>query len=114
MIKPFGPPTCFVTFTIGINNWPELIKALEESYVTHKYKNDKLSRDAETLKIVGLVRMDPGTCAQYYEKRIGWFQKLLKKCDLLFGQLLDYFFRTNFQSGGYPHDYGLLWIANVP
>jgi hypothetical protein len=65
-------------------------------------------------KIAELVRMDPVTCAWYYEKRIGWFQNLLKKCNPLLGQLQDYFLITKFQSGGYPHDHGLLWIAYAP
>jgi hypothetical protein len=114
MIRQLGPPTFFVTFTTGVNNWPELVQTLEDLYLCHNHNDVKISKDVERPKISELVRMDPVTCARYYDKRMSWFRKLLKKCNSLFGQLEDYFFITEFQSGGYPHDHGLLWIANAP
>jgi hypothetical protein len=77
MIRQLGPPTFFVTFTTGVNNWPELVQMLEDLYVGHNYNNVQISKDVERPKIYELVQMDPVTCARYYDKQMCWFRKLL-------------------------------------
>jgi hypothetical protein len=62
MIRQLGPPAFFVTFTIGVNNWPELVQTLEELYAIHNQNNSKY-KDVEKPKIADLVKMDPVTCA---------------------------------------------------
>lgn len=42
------------------------------------------------------------------------FHKLLRNIDILFGQVVYYFFITKFQSGGLAHDHGLLRVKNAP
>ncbi len=42
MIRQLGPPTFFVTFTIGVNNWPILIITLKELYDDYICKNVSL------------------------------------------------------------------------
>jgi hypothetical protein len=42
------------------------------------------------------------------------FRKLFKNIDTLFGQVVYYFFIMKFQSGGLPHDHGLLGVKNAP
>jgi len=41
------------------------------------------------------------------------FCKILKNIDILFGQVVYYFFITKFQSGGLPHDHGLVGVKNA-
>jgi hypothetical protein len=68
MIRQLGPPTFFVTFTTGVNNWPELVQTLEDLCVCHNHNDVKISKDVERPKISELVRMDPVTCTRYYDK----------------------------------------------
>ncbi len=39
--------------------------------------------------------------------------KLLKKTNILFGEVWDYFFITKFQFGSLAHDHGLIWVKDV-
>jgi hypothetical protein len=47
---------------------------------------------------------------RYYQHRMNNFWKLF---NVLFGEIQDYFFVTNFQSEGLTHDHGLLWVQNA-
>jgi hypothetical protein len=107
-----SPPTFFVTFTTGINNWPKLVQTLEELYAIHNQNNNKY-KDVEKPKITDLVGMDPVLCARCYDKQMGWFRTLLKKCNSCLANYKTFFLLTKFQSGGYPHNHGLLWIDNA-
>jgi hypothetical protein len=42
------------------------------------------------------------------------FHELIRNADLIFGKVKDYVFITKFQSGGLPHDHGLLCVQNAP
>jgi hypothetical protein len=72
-----------------------------------RIKND------DSLSIKELVRNDPITCARYYEHKMNSFRKFIGNIDLIFGKVKDYFFITEFQSGGLLHDRKLLWVQNA-
>jgi hypothetical protein len=42
------------------------------------------------------------------------FRKLIRNTNLIFSQVKDYFFITEFQSISLPCDHGLLWIETDP
>jgi hypothetical protein len=63
MRRQLGPSMFFVIFTMKVNNWPELIKMLEELYIYHNHNNDKISKNVKRPKISKLVKMDPSTYA---------------------------------------------------
>jgi hypothetical protein len=35
MIKQLGFPIFFVTFTMGVNNWPIIVKTLKDLHIEH-------------------------------------------------------------------------------
>ncbi len=76
MIKQLGLPMFFMMFTIGVNNWPILVKILKELFDQCIGENVKMKK-IDSLSIMELVRNDHVTCARYYEHRINSFHKLI-------------------------------------
>ena len=51
-----------------------------------------------------LIKFDPVTCAQYFEHIVQTFIKNVLKHDFNpVVEILDYFYRVEFQQRGYPH-----------
>jgi hypothetical protein len=65
-----------VTFTTNVNNWPILVKLLEELYDDYICKNVG-SKNDKSLDIKELVKNDLLTCAHYYEHRMNGFCELI-------------------------------------
>jgi len=57
MIMQLGPPTFFMTFTIGVNNWSILIKTLKELYDQYIGENLRIKKD-DSLSIKEIVKND--------------------------------------------------------
>jgi hypothetical protein len=88
MIRKIGPPTFFVTFTIGVNNWFILMLTLKDLHFKHFQHNGKMiSNDLLTDR--DFIRNVPITCLHYYEHKTNCFCKLLKKTKILFGKVED-------------------------
>ncbi len=62
MIRQLGPPTFFVTFTIGVNNWSIFIKTLKDLYDQYIGENLKIKKD-NSLSIKELIKNDLVSCA---------------------------------------------------
>jgi hypothetical protein len=86
MIMQLGPPSFFMTFTIGVNNWSIFIKTLKDLYEQYIGENLKIKKD-DSLSIVKLVKNDHVTCACYYEHRMNSFCKLIQNTNLIFGKV---------------------------
>lgn len=62
-----------------------------------------------------LIKADPVTCARYFDYR---FQRFM--AEVLFhnsqpvGEIVDFFYRIEFQKRGSPHVHMLLWIKDAP
>lgn len=111
MIRQLGPPTFFVTFTSTDHLWQPLCNALEHLHSKHASKPFE-NILAETID--SKIRKNLVTCSRYYKHRFNAFLTLLKNNKNIFGEVMDYFFVTEFQSRGNEHDHGLLWIRNAP
>jgi len=109
MIKQFGPPTFLVTFIISVNNWSILMKILKDLHTKHFQQNvkiffnDSVANNFFVKNDLKLHVCDIRNC----------LHKLLKKTNILFGEIWDYFFITKFQFGGLAHDHGLIWVKDV-
>ncbi len=61
IIRQFGPSTFFVTLTMGVNNWPILIKTLKDLHIKQFNQNGKMKFDY-SLNNRDLVRNEFFTC----------------------------------------------------
>jgi hypothetical protein len=61
MIRQFGLPPFFVTFIMGVNNWPILITTFKNLHTQHFNENITTNND-NSLNNKFFVRNDPITC----------------------------------------------------
>jgi hypothetical protein len=106
MIKKFGPPTFFVTFSTSVINWFILMKTLKYLHTKHFQQNVKTIFN-NLLMDKYFVRNDLITCVQYYEHKMNCFCKLFLKIDIMFGKV-QFFFIIEFQYGGLTDDHKLI------
>jgi hypothetical protein len=83
---------------------------LKQLYEKHTNKNIIIKND-NSPTIGELVRND-AIYVRYYAHRMNNFRNFLKNKSIMFGEVQDYFFVTNFQSGSPAHDHGLLWVKS--
>ena len=62
-----------------------------------------------------LIQKDPVTCARNFEHMVQLFiHNLIKSSNHPIGEVVDFFYRVEFQQRGSPHIHGLFWIKNAP
>lgn len=62
-----------------------------------------------------LIKADPVTCTRYFYHRVQAFISDVLKSPLApLGNVLDYFYRVEFQQRGSPHIHMLVWIEGAP
>jgi hypothetical protein len=61
IIKQFGPSTFFTTFTMGVNNWPILIKTLKDLHIKQFNQKGEINFDY-SLNNRNIVRNEHITC----------------------------------------------------
>jgi hypothetical protein len=112
MIRQLGPPTFFVTLTSAERLWTPLIEALYK--LNAKLLNLPDFTNLDSTHIAELIRSDPVTFALYYKHRADAFRKLLQKESFIIGEVVDFFFISEFQHRGSEHEHALIWIKDAP
>jgi hypothetical protein len=92
--------------------WTPLIEASYKLNATRLNLLDLSSLDS--IHIAELIRLDPVNCALYYNHCTKVFRKLLQKESSIIGEVVDFFFVTEFQHHGSEHEHALIWIKNAP
>ena len=108
MIRHLGPPTLFITVSIAEWYSEPLLDYLR---TVNKNKHNNINN----MTAAELCAMDPVSVNIHFHKK--WhaiFNKLIKsKTTPIFGEVLDHFWRIEYQSRGAPHFHCLLWIKNA-
>jgi len=109
MVRRLGPPTLFVTVSIAEWYSEPLLEYLRNV-------NCGKGRDVEKMTAAELCAMDPVSVNIHFHKK--WhaiFSKLIKsKTTPIFGEVVDHFWRIEYQSRGAPHVHCLLWVKDAP
>ena len=112
MFCTLGPPTFFITLTANDMNWPDLLYVLAKRSGMDISKEDMESLSSE--RKCELLCSDPITTARYFSQ---WFQKFmafLKGSSKPIGEVVDFFWRVEFQLRGSPHIHSLWWVKDAP
>ncbi|XP_060571280.1 uncharacterized protein LOC132729522 [Ruditapes philippinarum] len=114
MIRQLGIPTWFCSFSAAETKWLPLLKSLAKLVKGR----DLSSEEAEELTWQDkcmLIKSDPVTCARFFDHRVQIFIKhVLKHQSQPIGEILDYFYRVEFQQRGSPHIHMIIWINGAP
>lgn len=96
MVQRIGLPSLFVTLTQN-DSWPELQQLLQ------KYPKDRRA-----------TIFNPVDVAEYFFKRFNLVLNEIKRKNGIFGEVINYWYRVEFQNRGAIHIHMLLWIKNDP
>ncbi len=114
MIRQLGKPTWFCSFSAAETQWIHLIKILGR-LIDNKDYNDEEVKQMTWQKKSELIQKDPVTCARNFEHMVQLFiHNFIKSSSHPIGEVVDFFYRVEFQQRGSPHIHGLFWIKNAP
>ena len=114
MICQLGNPTWFCSFSAAETRWIHLIKILGRLIDNKDYTDDEI-KGMTWQKKSELIQKDPVTCARNFEHMVQLFiHNFIKSSNHPIGEVIDFFYRVEFQQRGSPHIHGLFWIKNAP
>ena len=112
MFRTLGPPTFFITLTADDMNWPDLLYVLAKRAGMDISVEDVESMSSEQKR--ELLCSDPITTARHFSQRFQKFVSYLKGSSKPIGEIVDYFWRVEFQLRGSPHVHSLWWVKDAP
>ncbi|CAB3977853.1 ATP-dependent DNA helicase PIF1, partial [Paramuricea clavata] len=93
--------------------WIHLFKILGRLIDNKHYTDDEV-KQMTWQKKSELIQKDPVTCAQNFEHMVQQFiHNFIKSSCHPIGEVVDFFYRVEFQQRGSPHIHGLFWIKNA-
>ena len=113
MFRTLGPPTFFITLSADDHNWTDVMVVLSE------IKGKNVSEEQASTLSPGekreLMTTNPVVTARHFAHR---FQCLLREVikgnAQPIGEVVDYFWRIEFQLRGSPHVHFMWWIKDAP
>ncbi|KAL9956638.1 hypothetical protein ACROYT_G038144 [Oculina patagonica] len=114
MIRQLGKPTWFCSFSAAETRWTHLLKILGRLVDKRDYTDNEI-QDMTWQKKSDLIKSDPVTCARNFEHMVQLFLRDIIKSQLKpIGEVVDFFYRVEFQQRGSPHIHSLFWVKNAP
>ena len=109
MFRTSGPPTFFITLSADDMNWPDLLTILAKQAGMEVTEETIAQLSTEQKR--ELLCNNPVTTAQHFSHR---FKHILKGSGSPIGEVVDYFWRIEFQLRGSPHVHSLWWVKDAP
>ena len=114
MIRQLGNPAWFCSFSAAETRWSHLLKTLGRLVEKNDYTNCEIENMTWQQKS-DLIQKDPVTCARNFELMVQLFIKdVLKSDEMPIGEIVNFFYRVEFQQRGSPHIHALFWVKNAP
>jgi hypothetical protein len=99
MIRQLGPATFFCSFSAAETRWTHLLKILGKVVDNADYSDEKTNNISWFTK-ARLIQGDPITCARHFDFQCQCLLQFLKAEPHPIGEILDYFYRVEFQQRG--------------
>ena len=109
MVRQLGIPTFFCSFSCN-NDWPEIVTAIK----AQQGQNVDVSTLSWEEKCT-ILASNPVTCARMFDHRVKLFlNTVIRSPANPIGEVLDWFYRVEWQARGSPHIHCLFWIKDAP
>ncbi|RXN36816.1 replicase helicase endonuclease [Labeo rohita] len=110
MLRQLGTPTFFCTFSAAEMRWPDVITAIKaQQGETVNFAELDWSEKCE------ILRSNPVTAMRMFEKRVeALMRDLINSPAQPIGEVIDFFYRVEFQLRGSPHIHCLFWVKDAP
>ena len=106
MFRTLGPPTFFLTLSADDMNWTDLLYILANR--DGMDLTEQQAKDLPTTQRKRLLCRYPVIVALHFSHRFNSFRKFILNGDgKPIGEILDYFWRVEFQQRGSPHIHSL-------
>ena len=103
MIREFGSPTFFCTFSCAEYESPDILEYLRKvNDVPDSYDNGRLCIE------------DPISVSRQFSHKFHEFFSIFIKKGQVLGQVDHFFWKKEYQQSGAPHYHALLWIRDAP
>ena len=110
MLRQIGTPTFFCTFSAAEMRWPEVITAIKLQQGTSVQFND-----LDWMTKCDILNSNPVTAMRMFDQRVDTFiKKVILSNAKPIGEVIDYFYRVEFQQRGSPHIHCLFWVKDAP
>jgi hypothetical protein len=102
MVRQLGLPTFFISLSAADTRWPDLLIALSK-IVDDEVITEEDVREMTWEAKCRLIRSDPVTVSRFFDHRVSRFiTDFLQSSLHPLGELMDYFYRVEFQQRGSP------------
>ncbi|XP_077065633.1 uncharacterized protein LOC143718457 [Siphateles boraxobius] len=110
MLRQLGTPTFFCTFSAAEMRWPDVITAIKaQQGETVNFEELDWSVKCE------ILRSNPVTAMRMFEERVeALMRDLINSPARPIGEVIDFFYRVEFQLRGSPHIHCLFWVKDAP
>lgn len=109
MLRQLGTPTWFCSFSAADRRWPEVCEAI------CKQQGKEIPENMDWSTHCCIINSNPmATCRMFEHRVINFISSVILSPANPIGCVTDYFYRTEFQSRGWPHIHCLFWCANAP
>ena len=94
--------------------WVHLLKTLGRLVDKKDYSDNEIENMTWQQKS-DLIQKDPVTCVRNFDHMVQLFIKdVLKSNEMPIGEIVDFFYRVEFQQRGSPHIHALFWMKDAP
>ncbi|XP_052788850.1 uncharacterized protein LOC128223618 [Mya arenaria] len=109
MVRQLNIPTWFCSFSAADRRWPEIVTAI----CTQQGK--PVPEDLDWPTYTNIINSNPVTACRMFQNRVlAFITELILSPAQPIGQVSDFFYRTEFQSRGWPHIHCLFWCSDAP
>ena len=114
MIRQLGAATFFLTLSAAETRWLHLLKILGE-VVDNKIYSEEDVKGFTWEDKCRLIQSDPVTCARHFDFSVNKFlHEFLLSSGAPLGEIVDYFYRVEYQNRGSPHIHMMIWCKGAP
>ncbi len=114
MIRQLGIPTFFVTFSAADRRWIEIPNAI----LAHLGKRPMTPEEHKNMTWEDHCRIimeNPVIAATMFYNRVKVFiSDVIQSPAKPIGEVVDYYYRTEFQQRGWPHIHMVVWVKDAP
>ncbi|MEW8548761.1 MAG: hypothetical protein AB2693_35120, partial [Candidatus Thiodiazotropha sp.] len=109
MLKQLGVPTWFCSFSAADRRWPEILEAI------CLQQGLSVPENPDWTEYCQLISSNPVTACRMFESRVlSFISTVILSPAQPIGNVVDFFYRTEFQSRGWPHIHCLFWCKDAP
>ena len=114
MIRQLGIPTFFVTFSAADRRWSEITNAILEHLGRPKMTQEQ-HENMTWEEHCRIIMENPVIATIMFYNRVKSFLKdvILSPANPI-GEIVDYYYRTEFQQRGWPHIHMVVWVKDAP